>query len=144
LLFDGFEVLDMNRFLIAGFAGSLALAPFAATASDGDDWQVFARCADAMHPLAVIQMRVSGMGYVPLGDTVRARLDTKAKLLVVSDGDTPVATVEQDAKTITIRGGWASYGGHDVDSARIFRTLDPACAPDHRAITFKKPVIPAD
>ncbi len=135
----------MNRFLVAGFAGSaLALAPFAATASEGDDWQVFARCADAMHPLAVIEMRVSGMTYHPLPSDVQARLDPKTKLLVISDGDTPVATVEQDAKTVTIRGGWASYGGHDVDSARIFRTLDPTCAPDHRAITFKKPVIPAD
>jgi hypothetical protein len=138
-------VLDMNRFLVTALAGSaLTLAPFAAVASDGDDWQVFARCADAMHPLAVIDIRVNGMTYHPLGDTVRARLDTKTKLLVVSDGDTPVATVEQDAKTVTIRGGWASYGGHDVDSARIFRTLDPTCAPDQRPITFKKPVIPAD
>ncbi|HEX3463659.1 MAG TPA: hypothetical protein VHS78_06350 [Candidatus Elarobacter sp.] len=138
----------MNRLVITGLAGcALALAPFTAAASNDDDWQVFARCADAMHPVAVIDIRVKGMSYHPLpgGGGATAHFNAKTSELVLLDADgSEVATVTQDAKTVTIRGGWASYAGHDVDSARIFRTLDPACAPDQRTITFKKPVIPAD
>jgi hypothetical protein len=136
----------MKRFLVTALAGSaLALAPFSAAASNGDDWQVFARCADAMHPVAVIDIRVNGMKYLPLAKDAHARFDRASKGLVVVDGDgTELATITQDAKTVTIRGGWSSYGGHDVDSARVFRTLDPTCARDERTITFKKPVIPSD
>jgi len=136
----------MKRFLVTALAGSaLALVPFSAVASDSDDWQVFARCADAMHPVALIDIRVKGMSYRPLAGGGGAHFNPKTGELVILDADgTELATLKQDAKTVTIRGGWASYGGHDVESAHVYRTLDPTCARDERTITFKKPVIPAD
>ena len=135
----------MKRFLVTALAGSaLALAPFSAAASDGDDWKWFARCADAMHPVAEIVMRVHGIAVDPLpGGSIL--FNKKSKDLVVIDTDgTELATITQDAKTVTIRGGWSSYGGYTVDSAHVFRTLDHTCPRDERSITFKKPVIPSD
>jgi hypothetical protein len=136
----------MNRFLFTALASSgLALAPLVAGAADEADSQVFARCADTLRPIAEVDIRVKGIAYRPLSASgIVERLDRATNRITVLQDGAELATITQDAKTVTIRGGWASYAEHDVDGARLYRTVDPTCAPDQRTLTFKKPVIPSD
>jgi hypothetical protein len=136
-------VSDVKRYLVIAAIGALlALVPRPSAGASIDDALRFAKCADAAHPLVEITTRVKGWGIRPIagGDFVV----TRAGMTIKQSDGTPVATVETAPKSVTVRGGWASYAGNEVDRVQIFATKDASCAPDDRAITLRFPVIPPD
>jgi hypothetical protein len=113
-------------------------------ATEPNDWEQFARCADAIRPAAVIDIKVKGFKVKPI-EGIMMRFDMSARRFIVTDTDgSTIASFEDDGKNVTIRGGWTSYISSELDTARVFRTKDPSCGVDQRTAVFKHPVMPAN
>jgi len=135
----------MKRFLtIALTIGMVTALTQSVDAANANDWEQFARCADAMHPAAVIDIKVKGTKVTPMDGTLM-HFDSATRRFSVTDSDGGViAFIEDDGKTVTIRGGWTSYVSSQLDTARVFRTKDPSCGVDQRTAAFRHPVMPAN
>ena len=133
----------MNRLLTIALAcGMVSAMPQSVNAANPNDWEQFARCADATRPAAVIDIKVKGAKVTPMDGTL-VRLEIASRRIVLTDTDgSTIAGIEDDGKTVTIRGGWTSYVSSQVDTARVFRTKDPSCGTDERTVAFKHPIMP--
>ena len=135
----------MKRFLtIALTCGMVTALTQSVDAASPNDWEQFARCADAIRPAVVVDIKVKGTKVTPMDGTI-VRFDLSSRRFNVMDADgSIIALIEDDGKAVTIRGGWTSYVSSELDTARVFRTKDPSCGVDQRTATYKHPVMPAN